>query len=48
MDLFDSEIVGYWRRVDKDGNWEDVKYCHGCNKIVPIEHKKEESLQTKL
>jgi len=43
MDMFDCEIVPYWRYVDEDGNWEDVKWCPICNKIVPIEQKKEES-----
>jgi len=43
MYMFDYKAVTYWRRVGKDGNWEDVKWCPVCNKIVPIEHKKEES-----
>ena len=37
MDMFDYEIVSYWRYVDKDGTWADVKWCDGCNKIISTE-----------
>ena len=36
--MFDYEVVPYWRCVDEDGTWADVKWCNVCNKIVPVEH----------
>jgi len=39
--MFNYEPVGHWRSVDKDGNWEDVKWCPVCKKIVHVERRKE-------
>ena len=33
MDLFDYEVMGYWRDMDEDYEWCDI-----CGKIMPVGH----------